>query len=195
MGHGWKRRTAQNLTLVQAGKRCGYSASTMSRLETGRQPLSDVTLLRHFAEVFSIPLGLFGLAPARTESSPIGTASTSSAGLGATVSGKTAREGGEDPVRRRRALTGLAGLTGATLLGIPDHAGARDDSVLVPSAPVGLVPAELGDADQLWQGGGQVGVAAALKQRARGGEGGAQFPHEEVHCGRGRGSGRRWRAG
>ncbi|MGH3942244.1 MAG: helix-turn-helix domain-containing protein [Pseudonocardiaceae bacterium] len=131
-------RTAQNLTLAQAGKRCGYSASTMSRLETGRQPLTDVTLLRHFAEVFSIPLGLFGLAPPRAESSPTGAASTSSTGQDATVCGKTAREGGEDPVRRRRALTGLVGITGATLLGIPDHAGAQDDSVLVPSAPTAV---------------------------------------------------------
>ncbi|MGH8918091.1 MAG: hypothetical protein ACRD0H_07105, partial [Actinomycetes bacterium] len=38
-------------------------------------------------------------------------------------------------MRRRRALSGLLGLTGATLLGIPDYAGAQDDSVLVSSAP------------------------------------------------------------
>ncbi|MGH3925438.1 MAG: hypothetical protein ACRDTT_21710, partial [Pseudonocardiaceae bacterium] len=90
-----------------------------------------------FAEVFSIPLGLFGLACARAESSLTGAASPSSASLDATVSGKTAWEGGDDSVRRRRALTGLVGVTGATLLGIPDHAGGRDDSMLrlLSSAP------------------------------------------------------------
>ncbi len=40
-------------------------------------------------------------------------------------------------MRRRRALTGLVGVTGATLLGMPDHAGGRDDSMLrlLSSAP------------------------------------------------------------
>lgn len=40
------------------------------------------------------------------------------------------REDGDDPVRRRRVLTGLVGVTGATLLGAPDQAAARAGSSL-----------------------------------------------------------------
>lgn len=55
-------RIAQRLNLVQAGKLVGYSASTLSRIETGQRKLTDVTQLRRFAEVFGIPPHLFGLA-------------------------------------------------------------------------------------------------------------------------------------
>src|SRR5262245_21331014 len=43
-------RTARRLTLAQAGTLLGYSASTLSRIETGHRPLTDITELRHFAE-------------------------------------------------------------------------------------------------------------------------------------------------
>lgn len=115
-------RTAHKLTLVQAGALCGYSASTLSRIETGRQPLTDVTLLRHFAETFGIPPQFFGLAPAPVESSPTGAASAPPRVSVATVRGSAARKDGDDPVRRRRMLTGLVGVTGAALLGTTDHA-------------------------------------------------------------------------
>jgi transcriptional regulator with XRE-family HTH domain len=54
-------RTAAGLTLDEAGRRAGYSAATLSRIETGRQPLTDVNVLRHLASVFAIPPTLFGL--------------------------------------------------------------------------------------------------------------------------------------
>ncbi|MGH3908249.1 MAG: helix-turn-helix domain-containing protein [Pseudonocardiaceae bacterium] len=126
-------RTAQNLTLVQAGPLCGYSASTLSRIETGRQPLTDVALLRHFAEVFHIPLQLFGLAPTATTSSPIGVVPASTWSLAATVSGTTAREDGEDPVRRRNVLSGLVAVTGGALLGVPGHAASAPPGPLLRS--------------------------------------------------------------
>ncbi|MGH3978672.1 MAG: helix-turn-helix domain-containing protein [Pseudonocardiaceae bacterium] len=118
-------RTARNLTLVQAGALCGYSASTLSRIETGRQPLTDVTLLRHFAEAFGIPPQFFGLAPAPDESSPTGAATAPPRASVATVRGSAARKDGDDPVRRRRVLTGLVGVTGATLLGTTDQAAVQ----------------------------------------------------------------------
>ncbi|MFV2086720.1 helix-turn-helix domain-containing protein [Micromonospora sp. LOL_021] len=55
-------RTAARLTLAEAGRRCGYSAASLSRIERGRQRLTDVTALRRLADVFDIPPELFGLA-------------------------------------------------------------------------------------------------------------------------------------
>ncbi len=118
-------RTALNLTLVQAGALCGYSASTLSRIETGRQPLTDVTLLRFFAEAFAIPPQLFGLAPVPVVSSPAGVASASPRASVDTVRGSAVRKDGDDPVRRRQVLTGLVGVTGVTLLGTSDQAAAQ----------------------------------------------------------------------
>jgi transcriptional regulator with XRE-family HTH domain len=55
-------RTAAGLTLDEAGRLAGYSAATLSRIERGRQALTDVNVLRHLATVFAIPAELFGLA-------------------------------------------------------------------------------------------------------------------------------------
>lgn len=107
-------RIAARLTLSEAGERCGYSAATLSRIERGRQRLTDVTVLRRLAAAFDIPPELFGLAdidgPAlRRTGTPIDR-----------VPGEaTRREGGDDPVRRREVLGGLAGLAGFTLAGDP----------------------------------------------------------------------------
>lgn len=109
-------RTARNLSLVRAGKLVGYSASTLSRIETGQRKLTDVTQLRRFAEVLGIPSHLFGLT-ASTAASPVGAAPLPSAPVPNTV-GATSREGGDDPVRRRELLVGLVSVTGTALLGV-----------------------------------------------------------------------------
>lgn len=109
-------RTARQLTLVQVGKLVGYSASTISRIETGRRKLSDVTLLRRFADALGIPPHLFGLT-ASTGTSPVGAAPPPPA-LASTTVRETLREGGDDAVRRRELLAGLVGVTGAELLGV-----------------------------------------------------------------------------
>src|SRR5258706_4634035 len=57
-------RSARNLTLAEAGALCGYSASTLSRYETGRKQLTDVIALRRLAAALSIPPELSGLAVA-----------------------------------------------------------------------------------------------------------------------------------
>jgi transcriptional regulator with XRE-family HTH domain/tetratricopeptide (TPR) repeat protein len=54
-------RTAAGLTLDEAGRLAGYSAATLSRIERGRQPLTDVNVLHHLAVIFAIPPALFGL--------------------------------------------------------------------------------------------------------------------------------------
>jgi transcriptional regulator with XRE-family HTH domain len=59
-------RTAAGWKQADLGARCGYSASQISRWETGRQPLRDVTLLRRLAEVLHLPPQAFGLADTDT---------------------------------------------------------------------------------------------------------------------------------
>ncbi|MEV6815512.1 helix-turn-helix transcriptional regulator [Micromonospora sp. NPDC051296] len=104
-------RTAARLTLTEAGERCGYSAATLSRIERGRQRLTDVTVLRRLAAAFDIPAELFGLAEteatgSRQSLSPIGR-----------VLGEGAYpEVGDDPLRRRDVLGGMAGLVGSALM-------------------------------------------------------------------------------
>jgi transcriptional regulator with XRE-family HTH domain len=95
-------RIAANLTLEQAGKRAGYSAATLSRLETGRRRLTDVTVLRRLAHVFQIPPALFGLADSDGVPATYQGLSTDM------VPGSRLRKGGDDPVRRRGLLVGLA---------------------------------------------------------------------------------------
>jgi transcriptional regulator with XRE-family HTH domain len=58
-------RIARKLSLAQAGELVGYSASTLSRIETGQRKLTDVTQLRRFAAVLGIPPHLFGLTSTR----------------------------------------------------------------------------------------------------------------------------------
>jgi transcriptional regulator with XRE-family HTH domain len=89
-------RLAAGLSLVGLGRRCGYSASQLSRYERGITPLTDITLLRRFSRALAIPPQVFGL-----------------------------REDGEDPVRRRELLAGTAGLVGAAALGFPLGARSR----------------------------------------------------------------------
>jgi transcriptional regulator with XRE-family HTH domain len=95
-------RTAANLTLEQAGQRAGYSAATLSRLETGRRQLTDVTVLRRLAHLFRVPPALFGLAD------PDGAPATDRGPSTDMVPGSRPWKGGDDPVRRRELLVGLA---------------------------------------------------------------------------------------
>ncbi|MET7959027.1 helix-turn-helix domain-containing protein [Micromonospora zamorensis] len=103
-------RTAARLTLAEAGQRCGYSAATLSRIERGRQPLTDVTVLRRLAEIFDIPPELFGLATGDGRRFN---------GLGGSLDRvlgeEPSREAGGGPVRRRDVLGGLAGIVGAAI--------------------------------------------------------------------------------
>jgi Helix-turn-helix domain len=103
------------LSLVRAGKLVGYSASTLSRIETGQRRLADVMQLRRFADVLGIPPHLFGLtesaAPAAAGAAPLPSAPAR------ITLGETLREGG-DTVRRRELLVGLVGVTSTALAGI-----------------------------------------------------------------------------
>ncbi|MDG9673764.1 helix-turn-helix transcriptional regulator [Micromonospora sp. DH14] len=148
-------RTAARLTLAEAGQRCGYSAATLSRIERGRQPLTDVTVLRRLAEIFDIPPELFGLAGG---GSP--TFNRLGGSLDRVHGEEPSREAGDGPVRRRDVLGGLAGLVGAAIPGTDDGPAAvpgrvvssLEDALLgnapPPTGPVGTasVRAALGTA-------------------------------------------------
>jgi transcriptional regulator with XRE-family HTH domain len=123
-------RTAQHLTLEGLGARCGYSASTLSRLERGKQPLRDVVVLQRLAEALSIPPELLGITV------PRGHAVAHSIVVESTVvtdmvSRTSGRGDGEGPVRRRELLAGIAGLAAATTFpAVPANAGGRREQLI-----------------------------------------------------------------
>lgn len=131
-------RQANHWTLAYLATRCGYSVSTLSRLETGKQPLRDVQVLRGLAEALRIPGHLLGLADTPARSVPV---SRPAAKVGAIL----APDEETDPMRRRTLLTGLTGLAGTAVFGTPTLVGAGNDPVdplehalLAPSAATGI---------------------------------------------------------
>jgi transcriptional regulator with XRE-family HTH domain len=125
-------RQAANLTMAELGRRCGYSASQISRYERGVQSLTDIRLLQRFASALAIPPQALGLAPLSTGRHASGIARRDWAADtdGLNVGTEIRPEGGEDPVRRRELLSHAAGLAGAAVLGVP--ASGRTDAVLNP---------------------------------------------------------------
>jgi hypothetical protein len=113
-------RLAAGLTLADLGRRCGYSASQISRYERGVQPLTDITLLHRFAAALAIPPQTFGLTPhdAGRHAAP-GPKERPGRAAGPNVGSQSQWEEDEDPVRRRQLLAGAAGLAGAAALGRP----------------------------------------------------------------------------
>lgn len=129
-------RIAAGWSQAELGRRCGYSASQVSRWETGRVPLRDLGLLRTLADLLHLPPAVFGLAPADTARRW----SRSDAGPGHKVSSATTPLTKEnDPVRRRAflQLTGLAG----TSLAWPGTATAATTEV----DPAALLAGQLGN--------------------------------------------------
>ncbi|MER6548485.1 helix-turn-helix transcriptional regulator [Streptomyces sp. NPDC001250] len=114
-----RARKKQGLTLAQLGVRAGYSAAQVSRYERGVSPLTDVTVLRRFADALGIPPQALGLTPQPEvrHGRVIGPISAYPRLPGPRVD--TARqEDGEDPVRRRQLLANLA-VTAAAAAGAP----------------------------------------------------------------------------
>ncbi|MGH3996587.1 MAG: helix-turn-helix domain-containing protein, partial [Pseudonocardiaceae bacterium] len=101
-------RTAAGWSQAELGRRCGYSASQVSRWETGRLPLRDVPLLRTLATVLALPSEVFGLLPGDTTGAPTRSNRASSHRVARTPMPRCEED---DPVRRRGFLlaTGLAG--------------------------------------------------------------------------------------
>jgi transcriptional regulator with XRE-family HTH domain len=98
-------RRARQLTLAELGARCGYSPSTLSRLETGRQPLRDVEVLRPLAGALDVPARLLGVTD-------MGVWSPTAPRLPARVAATQRPDEEIDPMRRRTLIVGLTGLAG-----------------------------------------------------------------------------------
>ena len=116
-------RLAQRLTLAQVGRRAGYSAAQVSRYERGITPLTNITVLRRFADALAIPPQRFGLTPdpPRPEQRHGNTISANNAYPRLPPPKVTSRprpEEGEDPVRRRQLMANLV-VTAATAAGSP----------------------------------------------------------------------------
>lgn len=68
-------RVARGLTLADLGQRTGYSAAQVSRYERGLAPLTDIAVLRLFADALAISPQLLGLSAEPAGSSNPGSAS------------------------------------------------------------------------------------------------------------------------
>lgn len=129
-----RARLAAGLTLADLGRRCGYSASQISRYERGVQPLTDITLLRRLADALAIRPQEFGLIPqyiGPTGRHALTGRKEQPAGVGALrVDRDFPSEDGEDPVRRRELLAAAAGLAGAATFSRPGAASANSPADL-----------------------------------------------------------------
>src|SRR6266851_187803 len=118
-------RQARGWRQADLGKASGYSASTISRLETGRRASADVGMLRQVTRAAGIPPDLLGALLGLPPSIP------------ATVAGTIGQRAGEDDSMRRRTLLSAAGLTvPLTLL-----TGLDDALALLPAASGDAAPA------------------------------------------------------
>lgn len=104
-------RRAADITLAELGKRVGYTAASLSRMERGKQPMRDVLLLQNLATCLDIPRHLLGLAPEQQRAVSDRTGPTR---VGRQI---LFGEEGDDPVRRRKLLAGMAGATTSAVLG------------------------------------------------------------------------------
>lgn len=118
-------RTEAGLTLAQAGQLTGYSAATLSRLERGIQPLTDVRVLRRLAAVFAIPPDVFGLTDTPSMSS------TRTAPTATRLVDTGSGQGG--PVRRRQFLNVASAVAAAPLLDATNPAVHNPGRLLVTS--------------------------------------------------------------
>lgn len=114
-------RKAKGLTLAELGTMTGYSGAQVSRYERGISPMTDVDVLRCFADALELPHQAFGLTPpaprpGTRHGQPVGAISVFPR-LPAPRVGTPGREDGEGPVRRRKLLAGLAATAAAPLLG------------------------------------------------------------------------------
>ncbi|GAA0916356.1 helix-turn-helix transcriptional regulator [Nonomuraea longicatena] len=123
-------RWRAGLTQQQLGAQMNISAATISRLETGRQPLHDIAILRTLATALEITPAWLGLADPGSPPTPPG--SRSSAGAARRVATTSAGEDQEDHVKRRQFLVaGTAFLTTAS-----DTITGRIEQLLtIPSTP------------------------------------------------------------
>jgi len=116
-------RSAVGWTQAALGRRCGCSASQISRWETGRSPLRDVGVLRVLATALGLPIEVFGLIP----DNPHGVSGRTLPVPWPTVGPVPVTDPEEDdPMRRRTLLAGAGGLAAGALAGGGPAFGAAD---------------------------------------------------------------------
>lgn len=120
-----RTRRAKGMTLCQLGQLTGYSTAQVSRYERGISPLTDIVVLRRFADALGIPPQTLGLTPEPgARHSHTSAATTAYPRLPAPrVSETTRADGGEDAMRRRQMLA--LTLTAAAAASTPGRAGAE----------------------------------------------------------------------
>lgn len=128
-------RQAKGLTLAELGKLTGYSGAQVSRYERGISPMTDVDVLRCFADSLELPHRAFGLAPLmpRPElrhGQPIG-ATGAFPRMPAHRLGRPGSEGGEDPLQRRKLLAGLAATAAAAATPVLGSGTVQADEALL----------------------------------------------------------------
>lgn len=149
-------RAAARMTQVQLGRRCGYSASAVSRIESNKLVPPRDTLLR-LAAALGVAPELLGLVPHPGEL-PTGRDASRAAPAGAVavrVLGHADPDRQEDePVRRRQLLAGAVGLGAAMVTGqgraaassrVSDPAGLLEAALFQPQAaePMSLARLQL----------------------------------------------------
>jgi transcriptional regulator with XRE-family HTH domain len=164
-------RTTAGLTQGALGRRCGCSASQISRWETGKAPLRDVAVLRVLATALGLPAEVFGL---RDHSSGVSGGSDRRPGPRVGRVPVPMREE-DDPMRRRTLLAGVGGLAGSALLGATPASAAADpirslEAALLNPPITTARPFSLAEIRQA------VGSARVVFQHARYGEVAAVLP-------------------
>ncbi|HLL66717.1 MAG TPA: helix-turn-helix transcriptional regulator [Micromonosporaceae bacterium] len=122
-------RRAADLNQTELGRRCGYSASTISRIERGLPPIYDIDVRRRIGRALHIPPPYLGLAPAQRDAHPdhIPRVVHAQQRAATVMVNRTSAAEGDDPVRRRELLNGMAAAAAAVSTGAwptPAHAGA-----------------------------------------------------------------------
>ncbi|MFG2227663.1 helix-turn-helix domain-containing protein [Streptomyces sp. NPDC048644] len=142
-------RRAADMTLADLGRAVGYTASSLSRMENGKQPLGDAGFLRRVAGVLDIAPHLLGLEPQPQQ--VMAGAKPALPGPGrARVTAQSLGEETEE-MRRRNLLVGLAATTVTALASPPASAAVQprrnltglEDLLLYrwpPAAPAGMDP-------------------------------------------------------
>jgi transcriptional regulator with XRE-family HTH domain len=138
-------RRAAELNQTQLGQLCGYSVSTISRIERGQPPSGDIRVRRSIADALRIPPEYLGLAPASVHrtAGPTRVGSDRTGLGGVRVVSTTAAKG--DPVRRRDVLSGLAATAAATAWPWQNHVSSAKASLadLLSAANTDVPPVEL----------------------------------------------------
>jgi transcriptional regulator with XRE-family HTH domain len=138
-------RTAAGWSQADLGKRCGYSASQISRWETGRQPPRDVTLLRRLAEVLHLPPHAFGLTDTDTAVSNRPAPSSGHRVGRVTIPMAHPMREEDDTVRRRTFLLAAGTVAGSVIAGTAVTSPATATQPGGDLDPARLLAQQLGD--------------------------------------------------